>query len=120
MFKIGRAIFYIHRAVFKSNPIHHLSRYKMIMGRNMKPERVAAFQRLVDTKLYTASQVADLARFEGTQEEQKKKRQNFRSALNGYYRPEGDPIDFVRVKGQGFQAAWLGSDWKMTAGQPEP
>ena len=87
------------------------------MGRKHSPERLAAFEALDPEELYTASQIADLAKFDGSKEEMKRKRRNFRANLSSFYKPTGDPDDFVHLKGQGpLSPAWYGKAWRKSAG----
>jgi len=90
------------------------------MNRKPAPERLAAFSLLENETLYSASQVADLAEFEGTPAEKKQQRRNFRATLGYYYRPAEEPDDFVQIAGQGgLHPAWLGKTWKKSAGMTD-
>ena len=61
------------------------------MGRKHAPERLAALKALNPEELYTASQIADLAEFMGTDDEVRRKRRTFRANLSSFYKPPIDP-----------------------------
>ena len=85
------------------------------MGRPVKPERLAAFHQLDDNKFYTASDIADLARYEGDAKETRQERRRFYVTLVSHYAKQlGEPDEMMPRQGSqhALSPAWLGVKWK--------
>jgi len=85
------------------------------MGRGISKERLAAFQNLEDEKFYSTSDVAQMARFEGSDAQVAQRRRTFYNNLVSHYRKRlGEPDEFVPREGTDYalSPAWLGRKWK--------
>ena len=85
------------------------------MGRPVNPERLRAFHKLDDAKFYTASDIADLAVFEGDADIIRKKRRQFYVNLVSHYAKQlGEPDEMMPRQGaqHALSPAWLGEKWK--------
>lgn len=89
--------------------------YDVRMARPTDPNRLEAFRQLEDNKFYTATDIANLAPFEGSMADVKQKRRYFYINLNSHYAGQlGEPDEMMPREGSKYvtSPAWLGKKWK--------